>query len=73
MIKCNVKRDGIVMVKVNGTAKDITSETAYIISEIHHNIQKQSPEAATAYRNTLAAFLLDPKSPLYEETEASHE
>ena len=66
MLKCKIKRDGIVRVKVNGTAKELMIETAAAISEIYNGINKKSQIAASEYKMHLIGLLLDPNSPVWK-------
>lgn len=67
MIKCHIKKGGIVWVKASGTADELGPEVGMVIAEIFRGIRKSSPEAAKLFRNRLIGLLLDPKSPVWEE------
>lgn len=67
MIKCNIKREGHVRVKISGTAQDLMLESAALIQEIYQGINSQNPEAAREYKNHLLGTLLDPSSPVWKE------
>lgn len=67
MIKCHIKKGGIVRVKASGTAAELVPEVGMVILEIFRVIRKRSPEAAKLFRNRLIGLLLDPKSPVWEE------
>lgn len=67
MIKCHIKKSGIVLVRAKGTASELVPEVGEIILEIYRSIHKKSPEAAKQFRNRLIGLLLDPKSPVWEE------
>ena len=67
MIKCHIKKGGIVRVKASGTAAELVPEVGMMIMEVFRAIHKKSPEAAKLFRNRLIGLLLDPKSPVWEE------
>lgn len=67
MIKCNIKRGGLVRVKASGTYGDLIPETAMMIKVIYGNIREANPEAAMEYKNRLLGLMLDPNSPVWKE------
>ena len=68
MLKCNInKGKNKVWVKANGTPRIIMEESACLISDIYHNIQAQSPDAAKQFKNELLWLLLNPESPVWKE------
>lgn len=67
MLKCNIKKGGMVRVKATGTADVLTVETGMVVQQIYRNIRQQNPEAAEGYKLTLLGLLLDPKSPVWKE------
>lgn len=67
MLKCKIKRKGLVFVKASGTAEDLMVETATLIQEVYKNINQQNPEAASGYKLALIGTLLDPESPVWKE------
>ena len=67
MIKCRIKRGGLVIIKASGTAKDMMVETAAMIQAIYKKVRQSNPEAAEGYKNALLLTLLDPKSPVWKE------
>lgn len=66
MLKCNIKKGGIVRVKATGTAQDLMVETCALIEEVHRNITQQNPEAAKGYKNHLIVMLLNADSPVWK-------
>ena len=66
MLKCNIKKGGMVRVKATGTAEDLTAETGVVVQQIYRNIRQQNPEAAEGYKLHLLGLLLDPKSPVWK-------
>lgn len=71
MIKCKMKCNGRGYVKVQtyGGLGDLVIETAALVSQIYDGIERQNPEAAKVYKNTLIGMLLDPKSPVFKDCE----
>lgn len=67
MLRCRIKRKGIVFVKASGTADDLMVETAALVKEVYRNIKEQNPEAASRYKLDLIGTLLDPESPVWKE------
>lgn len=67
MLKCNIKKGGMVRVKASGTAQDLMVETGTLIQEVYRNINQASPGAAKAYKLKLLGVLLDPESPVWKE------
>lgn len=67
MLKCNIKKGGMVRVKASGTAQDIMVETCALIQVVYRDIKKQNPEAAKGYKNQLLVMLLDADSPVWKE------
>ena len=67
MLKCKIKKGGTIRVKATGTAKDIMAETCAMIQEIYRNINRQNPEAAKGYKNSLVVTLLRADSPVWKE------
>lgn len=66
MLKCKIKRNGLVMVKASGTCEDLQIETGVLVNNLYQNINKASPELAGAFKNTLIAMMLDPDSPVWK-------
>ena len=69
MLKCNIKKGGMVRVKATGTAEELTVETGMVVQQIFQNIHQQNPAAAEGYKLHLLGLLLDPKSPVWKEIE----
>lgn len=67
MLKCKIKRDGIIRVKATGTAQDIMVETAAAIQAVYNDIKKKYPEAAAGYKHSLIGMLLTSNSPVWKE------
>ena len=67
MLKCNIKKGGMVRVKATGTAQDLMVETGAMIKEVYQNIKQQNPEAAKGYKKNLIVLLLSPDSPVWKE------
>lgn len=68
MLKCNIdKAKKRVRIKGSGTPHDLMVETACLIHDIHHHIQKEAPDAAKEYKMKLIGTLLDPDSPVWKE------
>lgn len=68
MLKCKIKKTGRghgIRLKADGTAKELMAETAAVIAMVYQNINKENPEAAKGYKNTLIGVLLDPDSPVW--------
>lgn len=68
MLKCHIDRQkqrG--RVKGKGTTYDLMVEASALIGNIYQNINKQSPDQAQAFKNTLIGTLLDPDSPVWKE------
>lgn len=67
MIQCHInKKKKIVRVKAKGDGYDISLEVQALIEQIHGEIKKTSPEAGDAFKRTIIAGVLDPKSPVWE-------
>ena len=66
MLKCNIKKGGMVRVKASGTAQDLMVETGTLIQEVYRNINQANPDAAKAYKLNLLGVLLDPESPVWK-------
>lgn len=68
MLKCKINRKRkCVRVKAEGELSTITTEVLALIKTVNQSIERQNPEAARAFRNTLTAAMLDHTSPLWEE------
>lgn len=67
MLECKIKKGGTIRVKATGTAKDIMVETCAMIREIYININRQNPEAAKGYKDSLIVALLRTDSPVWKE------
>lgn len=68
MLKCNINRErNHVQVKAKGEPSTITTEVLVLIKTINQGIERQNPDAARVFRNTLTAAMLDPTSPLWKE------
>ena len=67
MLKCNIKKGGLVRVKASGTPRDLMQETGVLIQDVFRKICQQSPEAAKIYKVQLLGVLLDPKTPVWKE------
>lgn len=71
MLKINInKKKDRMKIQVAGTGREIMVETCFIIETIHRHMHQQNPEAAVAYKNHLLGVLLDPKSPVWQTSEA---
>ena len=66
MLKCNIKKGGLVRVKAGGTAQDLMVETGALIRSLYSSINRQNPEAAEGYKSHLIGLLLDPESPVWK-------
>lgn len=70
MIKCNINRKrNKIQVKAGGTGYDISLETMAFIGQVFRGINKENPEAGTAFKKSIIAGLLDPNSPVWKEEE----
>ena len=68
MLKCKIDRaKGTVKVNTKGDLSAITVEVLALFKEIHRGIEKQNPEAAREFKNTVTGAMLDPRSPLWRE------
>lgn len=67
MLKCNIKKGGMIRIKASGTAEDLVKETCVLIRDIYKNTHLQNPEAADGYKIHLLGLLLDPESPVWKE------
>ena len=68
MIQCHInKKKSIVWTKAKGDGYDISLEVLALIEQIHGEIAKVSPEAGDAFKRTIIAGVLDPKSPVWED------
>lgn len=68
MIQCHInKKKKIVRVKAKGEGYDISLEVLALIKQIHGEIRKVSPEAGDAFKRSIIAGVLDPKSPVWED------
>lgn len=68
MLKCHIDRQKLrVRIKAKGTPHDLMVEASALIGNIYQNINKQSPDQAQAFKNTLIGTLLDPDSPVWKE------
>lgn len=65
MIKCNIKRGGMVKIRANGTGADLVPETLLLIQQVYRGIKKVNPVVAEEYKNTIIGSLLDPNSPVW--------
>ena len=69
MIKCHIDRKkGVVFTRAKGEGYDISLETMALIGEVYRGIVKKNPEAGAAFRTTIIAGVLDPKSPVWKNT-----
>ena len=66
MLKCKIKRNGIIKVEGTGSAQDLMAETAAVIKEVYASIKEKNPEAAAGYKSHLIVLLLDPNSPVWK-------
>lgn len=66
MLKCKVKNGKYAKVKAGGTAHDVSVEILAVIKTAYAEIHKQNPKTADEFRRTLAAGILDPKSPVFK-------
>lgn len=67
MLKCRIKKSGIIRVKASGTVDDLVPEIGMIVLEVYRNIRKKNPAAAKEFRNRMIGLLLDPDSPVWKE------
>lgn len=67
MLKCNIKKGGIVWAKAKGTASDLVPEIGMVVQLVYRSIRKKSPEAAKEFKNRMIGLLLDPASPVWQE------
>lgn len=67
MIRCHInKKKNHVWTKAKGDGYEISLEVLALIELIHGEIKKVSPEAGDAFKRTIIAGVLDPKSPVWE-------
>lgn len=68
MIKCNINKEkNRIQIKTAGTAMTISTEALALIQQLYRGIKSQNEEAATGFRLSIIASLLDPASPVWEE------
>ena len=66
MLKCKIKRGGVIRVKANGTTQDLVAETAAMVTNVYNGIKQMNPAAADKYKCHLIGLLLDPNSPVWK-------
>lgn len=67
MIRCHInKKKNHVWTKAKGDGHDISLEVMALIKQIYGEVKKVSPEAGDAFKRTIIAGVLDPKSPVWE-------
>lgn len=67
MLKCNVKKGGMVFVKAKGTVDNLVPETAVVVQAVYLGIRNKNPEEAKEFKNRMIGLLLDPASPVWQE------
>ena len=67
MIKCHIKKGGIVRISSKGKLEDLVPESLVLIQQIYREMKKQNPEAAEQYRRAIIGTTLAPNSPVWSE------
>lgn len=68
MLKCKIdKKTGRIRVHTKGDLGTITAEVLCLFKDVHRNIERQNPEAAKEFKNTVIGAMLDPRSPVWKE------
>lgn len=66
MIKCKAKKGKYAKVKVSGTAHDVSVEILAVIKTAYMEMYNKNPKAATTFKRTLFAGMVDPESPVFK-------
>ena len=70
MLKCKIdKKTGRIYVKTKGDLTTIAVEALVLLKRLHCGIERQNPEAAKEFKNVVIGTMLDPRSPVWKETE----
>lgn len=68
MLKCNInQKKKHVWLRTSGDLNTITVECLALFKGVYRGIEKQNPEAAKEFKNTVIAAMLDSSSPLWKE------